>query len=452
MKKYLLIVLSALLIMGALTGCAEQTNTPEQYMASNTNAPAGTPEKKDILDDFFRKEDYQKLLALQFDDYQHMTISEFQNKVWAMTDTAEYMELMEKLFKNETLYQMKDSDETAAFLFYVLEPLTAEKWQTRTYSGAAVSDFPAWEDNATLEYTYTLTILASDKVMIKDYNDIRLGVKDMMQDILRNRTKEELLNETFMLTELETYVEGMLPDMQTPEISIAIEYVYFPLSTENDNNASEYFDGNAERRIFPNGTEEDYRSLLALKTADYQNMSLADFNSALLEWTNENPEGMERISEDTGRNDFQVTLTDEELSFVMLTVFLSGMENGKAIQSSYAGEPISPYYEEELPQKIAGKNGMAAWCGLYYQFSYSILDIETVTVGERDCQIEGMINAIHAFWNNIDIEKLLKMSESDIVQELENMAEIYSTDYVTITTDKEQIHFECMDEREYMNE
>ena len=127
------------------------------------------------------------------------------------------------------------------------------------------------------------------------------------------------------------------------------------------------------------------------------------------------------------------------------------MENGKAIQSSYAGEPISPYYEEELSQKIAGKNGMAAWCGLYYQFSYSILDIETVTVGERDCQIEGMINAIHAFWNNTDIEKLLKMSESDIVQELENMAETYSTDYVTITTDKERIHFECMDEREYMN-
>ena len=172
MKKNLLLVLSALLIIGALAGCAEQTNTPEQHMVSNTNVPIGTPEKKDILDDFFSKEDYQKLLALQFDDYQHMAISEFQNKVWAMTDTAEYMELMEKLFKNETLYQMKDSDETAAFLFYVLEPLTAEKWQTRTYSGAATGDFPAWEDNATLEYTYTLTILAADKVMIHDYNDM----------------------------------------------------------------------------------------------------------------------------------------------------------------------------------------------------------------------------------------------------------------------------------------
>ncbi|MBD5521621.1 MAG: hypothetical protein HDR03_10475 [Lachnospiraceae bacterium] len=254
MKKYLLLVLAALLIMGALAGCAEQTNTPEQHMVSNTNVPTGTPEKKDILDDFFSKEDYQKLLALQFDDYQHMTISEFQNKVWAMTDTTEYMELMERLFKNETLYQMRDSDETAAFLFYVLEPLTAEKWQTRTYSGAATSDFPAWEDNATLEYTYTLTILAADKVMVKDYSDMRLGVKDLMQDILRNKTKEELQNETFMLTELKTYVEGTLPYMQTPEVSIAIEYVYFPLSTENDNNSSEYFDGNVERRISPNDT------------------------------------------------------------------------------------------------------------------------------------------------------------------------------------------------------
>ncbi len=450
MKKYLLLVLSALPIVGALAGCAEQNNTPQQHMVSNTNTPASTPEMKDIPDDSFSQEDEQKLLALQFEDYQHMKISEFQNKVWAMTDTTEYMELMGRLSRNETLYQRKDSDETAAFLYYVLEPLTAEKWQSRTYSGAATSDFPAWKDNATLEYTYTLTILDAD-IMVKDYNDMRAGVKDMMQDILRNRTKEELQNETFMLTELETYVEGMLPDMQTPEVRIAIEYAYFPLSTENDNHSNECFDGNVELRTSPNGTEEDYCSLLDLKTADYPNMSLADFNSVLLEWTNENPERMERISEDIAWNDFRVPLTDEELSFVKRTVFLSGMENGKAIQSSYAGEPIHPYYEEELPQKIAVKNKMAAWCGLYYQFSYRILDKETITVGERDCQIEGMINAIHAFWNNTDIEKLLKMSESDIIQELENMAETYSTDDVVITIDKERIHFECMDEREYMN-
>lgn len=451
MKKYLLLVLSALLILGALAGCAEQTNTPEQSMVSNTSASADTSDLVDVPDDSFSEEgydeeDYEKLLTLQFDDYQHMTVSEFQNKVWEMTDTLEYMELLERLSKSETLYQRKDSDETASFLFYVLYPLTAGKWQTWTYSGAATSDLHAPAENTWLEYNYTLTILAADKVMVKDYNDIRLGVLDMMQDILRNRTKEELQNETLMLTELKAYVDEMLSYMQTPEVSIAIEYRYFPLSAENDNNSGKYFEGNVEQRRFPAGTKEDYRTLLSLKTPNYRDMMLADFNSALLGWTNENPERMERISEDTGWDDFQVALTDEELSFVELTVFLSGMENGKAIQSSYAGKSLAPYYEEELPQKIIKENGVAR-CSLYYCFSYNISDAETITVGERDSQIKDTINAIRAFWNNTDIESILKMSENDIIQELKKIVERYTTGRITITIKEEQVHFERMDER-----
>ena len=62
-----------------------------------------------------------------------------------------------------------------------------------------------------------------------------------------------------------------------------------------------------------------------------------------------------------------------------------------------------------------------------------------------------MINAVRAFWNNTDVESLLKMSESDIVQELEILAAAYSTDDITITTSEEQVHFERMDERQYRN-
>lgn len=420
MKKYVSIIFAVLVFVSVLIGYTGQSS----------------------------KEDYQKLLALQFDDYRHMTISEFQNKVWQMTDTAEYQNLLERFSKDETLYRMKDSDETASFLFYILEPLTAENWRTRAYSGAAASDFPFPADNAVLEYTYTLTILNAD-IMVKDYNDTRLGVKDALNDILRNRTKEELQNETLMLTELKTYVNETLSYMQTPELGVTIEYAYFPLSATDGEQQGVGFDNDAEQRRYRNGTEEDYRSLLHLKTPDYEELPLSDFNSALLEWTNENLERMERISEDTGRNDFQVALNDEERSFLKLTVFLSGMENGKAIQSSYAGQPISPYYGETLPQKTVSKNGAAAWCSLYYRFSYRISDAETtVTVGERDRPIEGMINAIHAFWNNTDIENILKMSESDIVQELEKMAAKYSTDHVTITIHEEQVHFERMDERQ----
>lgn len=426
MKKCVSILLAVLVMAGLQTA----------FAASDVHVPAWTSS------DCFPSEDDQKLLALRFDDYRHMTISEFQDRVWEMTDTPEYMELLERLLKSDALYRLRDSDETAWFLFSILEPLTAEGWRTWTYSGAVESDLPA--ENARLEYDYTLTILAADRVMIKDYCDIRSSVQDVMRDILRNRTKEELQNETLMLTEIKAYIDELLPYLQTPEVRVAIEYAYFPLSAEDGDHANGTAD--AERRRLPYGTEEDYRALLTLKTPGYERMPLADFNRALLDWTNENSKRMERITEDTGWNDIRVALTDEELSFVKRTILLSGMENGKAIQSRYAGSLISPYYEEALP--TIGENG-TAWCDLYYRFSYEILDAENVTVGERDRQIAGMIDAVRAFWNGTELESLLKMSVSEIMRELERLAEAYSTDDLSITIHEEQVHFERMDERSY---
>jgi hypothetical protein len=433
MKKYLSIILAVLVGISVLTGCTKQNDMP---------------------DNAFNKEDYQKLLALRFDGYEDMTVSEYQNKVWELTDTTEYRNLLERFSKDETLYKMKDSDETASFLFNVLEPLTAEHWQTRDYSGSATSDFPFPAENATLEYTFTLTILNADVLTVKEYNDMRLGVINKMQDVLKNKTKEELRNEIVMQAEIQTYVDDTLQYMQTPEIGVEIEYAYFPLSVTNEEQQNTVYDSSDEneKRRYSNGTEEDYRSLLALKTTDYQNMTLIDFNMALLAWANEDYERTERISEDTAWNDFRVNLTNEELSFVKLTVFLSGMENGKYIQSNYTGqEEVNFIYDEYLPQKTIAENGNAAWCSLYYQFSYSINHPQNITVGERDNCIDEMINAVHEFWNNTDIEDMLQMNEEDIVIKLQTIAMVHSTDDITISTGEEQIHFERMDERQFIN-
>lgn len=432
MKKYLSILLVVLAAASVLTGCAGWANAPE-----------------DMPDDSFSKEDYQMLRDLQFDDYRHMTVSEFQSRVWEMTDTAEYQNLLERLFRSETLYQTKDSDETASFLFYVLEPLTAEKWQTRTYSEAAASDFPAWEDNARLEYTYTLTILDADKLMIKDYNDTRLSVKDALNSMMLNRMKEELQSEEYMLAELKTFVDGILPCFQTPELAVAIEYVYFPLSAEEENEQGMGLDNNAdqEQRTIPNGTESDYRSLLALKTPDYQNMSLADFNAVLLAWADRDYERMERIEQDDMYDDFKVPLSEDERSFVEWTVFLSGRENAQAVQSAYTGAPENdPWHDQYFPARFGVSDGRLGYCDLYYQFSWHIADKETVTVGERDKQISGMMKAVRDFWNETDTEELLKMSKTDIVQKFEQLAAKYSTEHITITVKEEQLHFECIDE------
>ncbi len=453
MKKHLLIILAALLIICAFTGCAGQrnlagqSNSLEQRNASNiNNTSITTSEQGEMQDNSFSEEDYQKLLALRFDGYRNMTITNYRNCVAELTDTAEYKELLERFSKSETIYELKDTDETASFLFYIL-PLTGDEWKSRNYIGEVTGT-----DNARLEYSFTLTVLDADRLMIKDYNDTRLGVIKTMQAILINQTKEELRNNAAMQAYIQAYVDDFLPYMQTSELSVAIEFAYFPLqATEEEQQSSELDNsGELETRRYSNGTKDDYRSLLALKTPDYQNMPVADFNSALLAWANEDHERMERIDEDIKWNDFPVTLNAEELSFVKMTVFLSGMENGKAIQSIYTGtEPYSPYYGEYLPEKITIRD--AARCSLYYQFSYSISEAESVTVGVRDRQIEGMINAVQTFWSDTDVKSALKMSEGDIVEELEKIAAAYSTDHITITINKEKIHWERMDERAYAN-
>ena len=203
-----------------------------------------------------------------------------------------------------------------------------------------------------------------------------------------------------------------------------------------------------ERREYPNGTEEDYRSLLELKTADYQTRSVADFNMDLLEWANESYERMERINIDIAQQDFSVNLDSDELIFVALTTWLSGVENGKYVQSINTGrKEEDPGYNQYLPSKTAEENGYGAWCDLFYQFSYHIADKETLTVGERDYCIGSMMNGIQDFWNETDLEEMLSMTKDDVISKLKEIAEEYSNDDISITIYEDSVGFEKMDER-----
>ena len=203
-----------------------------------------------------------------------------------------------------------------------------------------------------------------------------------------------------------------------------------------------------ESREYPNGTEEDYRSLLELKTADYQTRSVADFNMDLLEWANESYERMERINIDTAQQDFSVNLDSDELSFVAITAWLSGVENGKYVQSINTGrKEEDPGYNQYLPSKTAEENGYGAWCDLFYQFSYHIADKETLTVGERDYCIGSMMNGVQDFWNETDLEEMLSMTKDDVISKLKEIAEEYSNDDISITIYEDSVGFEKMDER-----
>ena len=397
----------------------------------------------------FSEEEFDKLLALRFDGYEDMSVSEFQNKVWELTDTEEYRDLLERFSQNTALYEQKDRNEIASFLFYTLEPLTAEKWQTRDFGGGIATDYPGASDNAMLEFVFSLTIQNADTLTVGEYNAARLGVAGGLRNIMHGKTKEQLRNHSFMQEAIDAEIEELNEQWNTDKLRISVEYSFLPLSElDAGEGRQENVQQGQEHREYPNGTEEDYRSLLDLRTADYQSRPVADFNMDLLEWANESYERMERINIDTAQQDFSVNLDSDELSFVAITAWLSGVENGKYVQSINTGrKEEDPILNQYLPSKTAEENGYGAWCDLFYQFSYHIADKQTLTVGERDACISNMISEIQDFWNGTDIDEMLGMTEGDIVGKLKEIAAEYSNDDITIIIQEESVSFEKMDER-----
>lgn len=437
--------------MGTISVIAACALTLSVICGFATSAERPKPEEKTAgsSSDLLNENDLEKFFALQFDDYRHMKISDFQNKVWKMTDTAEYRELFERYSNDETLYSMKDSDETANFLYYVLFPLTSENWQSHTYSGAVVSDFQDVESNAIFEYEYTLTISNADdaaKIMVKDYYDIGSELRNsVFADIFLGQEKEDLQNESIMKARYDDFLNRVTADMQSPEVEFSLEYSYRPLiiGNGNENTESDKQGEELEERMYPRGTQDDYNSLLALKTADYENMSVSEFNANLLKWANSDYDRTNRIQEDIYFEDFSADLSEDERDFITFTYSLSNTEN---------------YYEIDIKSDpcIRGFNfnkdadgNSAAWARLNFLFSYHISDKDNLTVGERNRCIRGFVSEMQRFWDNTSVDELLKMSENDIVAYMEEVAEKNTNKFIKIYVDADNVLFEAMDERGY---
>lgn len=514
----------------------------------------------------FTQEEYDKLMVLKFDGYEAMTVAEFQDKVWTLTDTVEYRELLERFSQSTPFYEKQDVDDRAAFMFNVLEPLTAERWQKRDYSGyvSAGQQNPVEnvvQDMATLEYVVTLSILDADKLTVGEYIHARSGMSDSIEQIFTTGyTAAEMADEEYMHTAIDSVMGELAEAFSTGALKLEVEYVYQPLDSldnyindaygdeEFQEEAREqwdavlepytpfgltyeydaqkyeckmyfqgkeargimdegqdvwitahagsgyaedaievyavyedgkltglraatkkeqeewnlrrkqttdgYYDSNEEVREFLPGTKEDYQSILFLKKPGYEQMLLADFNSALLEWGNEHSDSYDRISCDVIWDDFLVNLPDGDKEFLIRTVPLSGNENAMSVRSSYTGKAEEDVtLGDDLTKSPEGEEEQYVWCHMYYQFSYHVSDKEKVTVEERDRSVGGMLDGIQEFWEQTDIEEILKMDKDDITKKLNELAEEYSTRNVTITIGAEdKIGLECMDERSLMQE
>lgn len=208
-----------------------------------------------------------------------------------------------------------------------------------------------------------------------------------------------------------------------------------------------------EDRYSPAG-REDYDSLLALMKPDYENMSVASFDEALLNWCNEDYERMERIGEDAAQEAYIVTLTEAEKSFIELTFGLSREENYRLVNSLSTDNP-----QEEKDVRYGGINRSfykesddgAAFANLRYCFYWYIADREKLTVGQRDSAIRGFMNEVEQTFSDMELDELLTIKENELVSLLKKTAKKYSDatgGLLTIEMEEDNVSIDRLDERE----
>lgn len=128
---------SVMAVIAAAATVISVTATFATSAAENKNT-----QTESIPDTNFTEQEYAMLLALRFDGYEDMSISEYRNKVWSLTDTQEYNDLIERFFQDETVYAKydtakgTDSNEIADFLYNVLSPIMSGR-QSVSFNGYA---------------------------------------------------------------------------------------------------------------------------------------------------------------------------------------------------------------------------------------------------------------------------------------------------------------------------
>lgn len=243
-------VVAAVLVISVTTVFA--TSAAETRDKSTGKTTEKSTEKAD-RGTTLTKQEYEMLLALKFDGFEAMSISEYRDKVWALTDTEKYSDIgdiIERFFQDETIYAMyettkgTDSNETADFLYNVLGPIMSGR-QSVSFNGYAVTDFDSASENASLEYTATLTILDADQLTVGEYLSARHHIEEDMENSLKGLAVSELRDGELMKIYIDETVLNITMTYQNNLMRTDIEYVYRPL---NGVSVDEMEDFQKERR------------------------------------------------------------------------------------------------------------------------------------------------------------------------------------------------------------
>lgn len=168
----------------------------------------------------FTEEEYDKLIALQFEGYEDMTISEYREKVLGIIDNTEYLELLDRMGRDAQLQSLRFTNETAFFMYNVVKPITDENWKEAFIFNLAEVG------NNNLEYSVWRTILDANKITIGEYEQAINGIVEDMQTCLNEQSADDLADEGLMWEKIQSKCYQLEEQYSNEAVQFAFDFVY----------------------------------------------------------------------------------------------------------------------------------------------------------------------------------------------------------------------------------
>ncbi len=230
------VILVCIVFFGFATTAKEKINDQREYL-------------KEVFEGFFSEKECDMLTALWIDDYEDMTVSEYQERLWTLTDTQEYIELIERFSQQAWTFETDEKQGEALEAYfqyynYVFEPLYNEKWTKQEFAGAVVwtegkvytvaaQDHMPQQDTAEIEYVLALSIEQPDKLTAGQYYNTYRQIVEDMEAVLKERTEPELADQKLMEQILDKEAKRIEDKRSDENLTIIINYGFRALENEN---------------------------------------------------------------------------------------------------------------------------------------------------------------------------------------------------------------------------
>ncbi|QNL45503.1 M56 family metallopeptidase [Oscillibacter hominis] len=362
----------------------------------------------------YAEKHYGPLMQFRFQGYEELSVGEYrrqvQEKVGKTIGEDEFLLLIDTILRDNAINRSALMDPDSWFLLNTLRLSVMDGWQEWSVDGNGYRNYGVGEKQYTLELGLSVDyeLLDPEGITVGERDAAFRGMIEGAWAFLESKSPEELKRSEQLLPELGEELERLEERWETPALDLDTRYGYS--YTDGADAAEMERVRRLEEREMQEargtpGSRADYDRLLALMGDGWRNESLKDFSNRLFRAADDSgfQSASERVRGDFLWDDVQVTLTDEERSFLSHTLENSWAENQAQNETAFSGETVDarydvdwwpirtesqPYYDREITTFSAS----AA-----FYFYRHIPDPSKVTVGERDDRVLAVAEEIKSW-------------------------------------------------------